>query len=75
MNAPERFDGNLYALFRQHFPADLAQPFIEMADGRVYDYAALETISGRYARLLQSLGAAQGERVLVQVEKRFTWLA
>ncbi|MHB1219891.1 MAG: malonate--CoA ligase [Alphaproteobacteria bacterium] len=66
---PERFDGNLYALFRQRFPADRARPFIQMVDGRVHDYAALEAISGRYARLLQSLGAANGERVLVQVEK------
>jgi malonyl-CoA/methylmalonyl-CoA synthetase len=67
--ASERFDGNLYELFRQRFPADRAKPFIQMADGRTYDYAALEAISGRYARLLQNLGAAQGERVLVQVEK------
>ncbi|MFO0995181.1 MAG: malonyl-CoA synthase [Alphaproteobacteria bacterium] len=62
-------DGNLYALFRSRFPADRRETVIETETGRRYSYADLETISGRYARLLRETGIAPGDRVLVQTEK------
>ena len=60
---------NLYDLFRSRFPADRTRPFIETETGRVYSYADLEAVSGRYARLLTALGVRKGDRVAVQVEK------
>ncbi len=60
---------NLYDLFRSRFPADRSRPFIETETGRVYSYADLEAVSGRYARLLSALGVRKGDRVAVQVEK------
>src|SRR4051812_11095434 len=60
---------NLYDLFRSRFPADRSRPFIETETGRVYSYADLEAVSGRYARLLTDLGVQKGDRVAVQVER------
>ena len=60
---------NLYDLFRDRFPADRSQPFIETADGGVYSYADLEDISGRFAGVLAGLGVARGDRVAIQVDK------
>ncbi len=60
---------NLYDHFRSRFPTDRSRPFIELEDGRIYTYRDLEEISGRYARLLRSLGVGKGDRVAVQVEK------
>ena len=62
-------NGNLYEVFRARFPKDRAKPFIALTGGRAYSYADLESITGRYARLLVSLGAAKGERVMAQTEK------
>jgi malonyl-CoA/methylmalonyl-CoA synthetase len=61
--------GNLYALLSKHFPADRNRPCIETAEGRIYTYADVESISGRIARLLGQLGVGPGERVAAQVEK------
>jgi len=60
---------NLYDHFRSRFPADRSRPFIELENGRIYTYRDLEEISGRYARLLRSLGVGKGDRVAAQVEK------
>jgi malonyl-CoA/methylmalonyl-CoA synthetase len=60
---------NLFDLFRSRFPEDRTRPFIETETGRVYSYADLEAISGRYARLLSAIGVRKGDRVAVQVEK------
>ena len=60
---------NLYDLFRQRFPADRAQPFIETVDGTLYSYGDLEAISGRFARTLMALGVQAGDRVAIQVDK------
>ena len=60
---------NLYELFESRFPADRSSLFIETPDGRTYSYASIEAMSGRFARLLASLGVAPGDRVAVQVEK------
>jgi malonyl-CoA/methylmalonyl-CoA synthetase len=62
-------NGNLFERFRACFPKDRDKPFIELINGRGYSYADLESITGRYARLLVSLGAAKGERVMAQTEK------
>ncbi|GEO40544.1 malonyl-CoA synthase [Skermanella aerolata] len=60
---------NLYDLFRSRFPDDRSRPFLETEAGRVYSYADLEAVSGRYARLLSAIGVRKGDRVAVQVEK------
>jgi malonyl-CoA/methylmalonyl-CoA synthetase len=60
---------NLYDLFRSRFPDDRTRPFLETEAGRVYSYADLEAVSGRYARLLSAIGVRKGDRVAVQVEK------
>jgi malonyl-CoA/methylmalonyl-CoA synthetase len=60
---------NLYELFESRFPSDLSETFIETDTGRIYTYAELREVSGRYARLLADLGVRKGDRVAVQVEK------
>ena len=60
---------NLYDLFRERFPGDRSQPFIETVDGDVYSYDDLESISGRFAQALTGLGVEAGDRVAIQVEK------
>ena len=72
MPAPTDADavtGNLYDILRRRFPAERTHPCIETATGRIYTYADMEAISGRYARLLGSLGVGVGDRVAAQVEK------
>ena len=61
--------GNIFDLFRSRFPADRGRPFAELEDGRKVSYGDLETLTGRYARLLSDLGLKKGDRVAVQVEK------
>lgn len=60
---------NLFELFQGRFPEDRSRPLLRMPDGRGYSYAELEESTGRYARLLSSLGARKGDRVAVQVDK------
>ena len=62
-------NGNLYHLLDSRFPADRTRPCIETAEGRIYTYADVTAIAGRYASLLADLGAGPGERVAVQVDK------
>ncbi len=61
--------GNLYKLFQDRFPADRSRTFLESDAGRICSYADLEAASGRFARLLQNLGAQPGDRLALQVEK------
>lgn len=61
--------GNLYDLLSQRFPADSNRPCIETPEGRIYTYADVENISGRFARLFEQLGVGPGERIAAQVEK------
>ena len=47
-----------------------------VADGsiqQIYDYAALAAASGRFAKLLGTLGVAAGDRVLILCENRPEW--
>ncbi|AWK85227.1 malonate--CoA ligase [Azospirillum thermophilum] len=60
---------NLYDLLRSRFPADRSRPFIVTDDGRTVTYGELDSMVGRYARLLADLGLKKGDRVAVQVEK------
>jgi len=62
-------NNNFYEIASTRFPADRTATFIETEDGIRYSFDALRTISGRYARLLASLGVVKGDRVAVQVEK------
>ncbi|MCP5373700.1 MAG: malonyl-CoA synthase [Hyphomicrobiales bacterium] len=60
---------NLYDLFRSHFPQDPDALFLEVPDGQSVPYAALDGETGRLAALLDGLGVAAGDRVVVQVDK------
>jgi len=61
---------NLFDLFRDRFPADMAQPFIEHAEkDRIWTYADLDATSARYANLLVAVGVQPGDRVAAQVDK------
>ncbi len=73
VNAPSY---NLYAAFRERFPADLAAPLMTTADGRSFSYADAEAQSARVANFLRATGMVSGDRITVQVEKspEMLWL-
>ena len=60
---------NLYALYRDRFPADLDTPLFYTAAGHSLSYAETEMETARLANALLALGAEPGDRVTVQVEK------
>ncbi|MFK8019959.1 MAG: AMP-binding protein [Pseudomonadales bacterium] len=62
-------NANLYAHFKQHFPAKLDTELLLTADGRSVSYAEADQSSARLAGCLLQLGAVAGDRVTVQVEK------
>jgi len=62
-------NANLFALFQSRFPADLDQPVIETAAGKIHSYGELATIVSCYAGHIRALGVVPGDRVAVQVEK------
>jgi malonyl-CoA/methylmalonyl-CoA synthetase len=62
-------NGNLYAHFKQHFPADLEQVLLIDANGRRVTYSEADQASARIANSLQTHGALPGDRITVQVEK------
>lgn len=59
----------LFDLLRQHFPQDLAKPFLILRDGRVFSYGDIDRLSAQFANALSDAGAKIGDRVAVQVEK------
>jgi malonyl-CoA/methylmalonyl-CoA synthetase len=65
---------NLYDRLSRQFPKDRGAPFATLPGGRVVTYAALEARSAQYARVLQGLGLAVGDRVAVQAEKNLDML-
>jgi malonyl-CoA/methylmalonyl-CoA synthetase len=60
---------NLYIKFRSRFFPYSSQAFLEFEDGRVFTYAQLEEVSGRYACRLHQLGLRKGDRLLSQIDK------
>lgn len=60
---------NLYDLLRGRFPADRSRLCLEVPGRRPLSYGWLDEESGRIARLLRTLGAVRGERVVAQVAK------
>jgi malonyl-CoA/methylmalonyl-CoA synthetase len=62
-------NGNLYALLRSRFPADLARPALILPGGSQISYGALAEDVGRIAALLKSKGVAPGDRIAVQAAK------
>lgn len=62
-------NGNLYAHFQQHFPADLGERLLITSQGRSVSYAEAEDASSRLANTLLQVGGTPGDRVTVQVEK------
>jgi len=60
---------NLYTLFRDRFPADRTNTFIETPDGTQYCYADLEFESARLANFFTQLGLKPGDRVAAQLDK------
>jgi malonyl-CoA/methylmalonyl-CoA synthetase len=59
---------NIYELFSARFPVDRSTVFLETIEARRVDFAELEDLTGRYARVLSQHGVAPGERIAVQVE-------
>jgi malonyl-CoA/methylmalonyl-CoA synthetase len=62
-------NANLYHQLYQHFSLDLNAPCIELPDGTCYSYGELDQWSAGMAAALTQLGAAPGDRVVVQVGK------
>ena len=60
---------NLYEVFRKRFPTDLNAVLMHTATGQTYTYADMIVESGRLATYMTDLGARQGDRVTVQLEK------
>jgi malonyl-CoA/methylmalonyl-CoA synthetase len=62
-------NANLYALFRERFPSDLDDCWLETSDGLYYSWRDLERGSAKIANLLASLNLPAGARIAAQVEK------
>jgi malonyl-CoA/methylmalonyl-CoA synthetase len=60
--------GNLFGLIASRMPGRDAV-FLETDEGRVLTYGGLLDATARYARAIEGLGVAPGDRVAVQVEK------
>ncbi len=69
-------NANLYARFRQRFPADAAAPLLTTPEGEMHTYGDAERESARFATCLSGLGLKPGDRVTVQVGKsvEMLWL-
>ena len=61
--------GNLYSIYREGFPKDLRNIFLENCDGSSITYEDLEEQSSQYANGFNDLGLQPGDRVSVQVDK------
>jgi malonyl-CoA/methylmalonyl-CoA synthetase len=61
--------GNLYHDLCGGFAGDPAAPFLRVPDGVCHAFADIESRAGELGAALVALGAAPGERVVVQVEK------
>ena len=61
--------GNLYLIYREGFPKDLRNIFLENCDGSSITYEDLEEQSSQYANGFNDLGLQPGDRVSVQVDK------
>jgi len=64
-------NGNLFAVLREAFPADLDATAIETADGPLlrYSWRDLDRATAMLANLLESLELPAGARIAVQTEK------
>ena len=62
-------DANLYRMFRDRFAARLEAPCFILAGGGQVTFGELDDLSARFSTLLRRYGAADGERVVAQVEK------
>ena len=60
-------ESNFYSRCQQNFSN--SNPFLNLPNGRSYNYADLHHQSGRIANYLTQLGIRKGDRVIVQVEK------
>lgn len=62
-------NANLYSLFRERFPSDLDDCWLETSDGLYYSWRDLERGSAKIANLFASLNLPVGARIAAQVEK------
>ena len=60
---------NLYALFKERFPKNLSQDFIETKEGRKYSYEDLINYTSIIANTMTQAGVSKGDRVIFQVYK------
>ena len=62
-------NNNLYALFRERFPADPSAVFLDGVGGRSLRYADLDHHTGQLLAVLRGNDVHKGDRVVVQVDK------
>jgi malonyl-CoA/methylmalonyl-CoA synthetase len=60
---------NLYTLFKERFPKDLSQNFIETKEGKRYSYHDLTLTTSAIANTMQNAGVKKGDRIIFQVHK------
>jgi len=67
---------NLYKQFFDGFSANIEKPFLVTDTEQSVDYSTVDAESARFAQALTALGAEQGDRITVQVEKsvEMLWL-
>ncbi len=62
-------NANLYHLLHRRFSVEPDAPCLELPDGTLYSYAAMDAWSAAMAAALTRQGARPGDRVMVQVDK------
>jgi malonyl-CoA/methylmalonyl-CoA synthetase len=69
-------NANLYAIFRQHYPADMGTILLTTGTGQQFSYQDADNQSAAFAGALLAQGLKPGDRVTVQVEKsvEMLWL-
>jgi len=60
---------NLFNLFKERFPQDLTQTFIETKDGEQYSYQELINLTSTIESTIANAGISKGDRVIFQVKK------
>lgn len=60
---------NLFNLFKERFPNDLTQTFIETKDGEQYSYQELINLTSTIESTIANAGISKGDSVIFQVNK------
>ena len=60
---------NLFNFFKERFPQDLTQTFIETKEGEQYSYQELINLTSTIESTMANAGISKGDRVIFQVNK------